>query len=285
MLVPLTTLTTEAHNSGYAIGSFNVASMAMIEAVLNASAETNTPVIVSTNPTETRTLRPEIVVPLVRTLSDELGVSCALHLDHGDSFALAMRCLRAGYTSIMFDGSHYPIEENIRLTKQIVDAAHAVGVSVEGEVGTLSGVEDALVVSAEDAYLTNIDEAVRFVKETSVDVLAVAIGNAHGFYKQEPKLDFDRLDAIHKSVGIPIVLHGGTGIPSADVRRAIGLGIAKMNVAARNRRAYLSTIHAQLDPNPNTTKVHDVLAAGKAAMQREVVDAIRMMRADLPYTM
>ena len=275
------TLVYEARANGYAIGSFNVASLEMIESVLMASAETQTPVIVSTNPTETRTLRPEIVYAIVSTLSDDLGVTCALHLDHGDSFELAMRCLRAGYTSLMFDGSHFALDENIRLTKQVVKAAHAVGVSVEGEVGRLSGVEDELMVSAEDAHLTNIDEAIRFVEETNVDVLAVAIGNAHGFYQQKPKLDFDRLQAIHNAVGIPIVLHGGTGIPVADVQRAIGLGIGKMNVAARIRRAYMKTIYYALDPDPLTTNVHAILAQAKQAMVHELRDGILMMRPDL----
>ena len=277
MLVPMADLVNEAVANGYAVGSFNVANLEMMESVIRSAAEMRSPVIVSTSSAEARYLCPEIVQPIVKTLSDEYGVTCALHLDHGDSFALAMRCLRAGYTSLMFDGSHFPIEENIRLTKQVVEAAHTIGVSVEGEVGRLSGVEDDLVVSAEQAHLTDVAEATQFVEQTGVDVLAVAIGNAHGFHLEEPKLDFGRLQQIRTATGVPIVLHGGTGIPEPDVQRAITLGIGKVNIASRVRRRFMQTVYAELAKNPNTTEVRDVMTPGKEAMIAEISDAMRML--------
>lgn len=277
MLVTLKNLLTPAIENGYAVGSFNVASLEMIESVILAAAQTGSTVIVSTSSAEARYLSPEIVQPIVKTLSDRHGVTCALHLDHGDSFALAMRCIRAGYTSVMFDGSHFALEENIRLTRQVVEAAHAVGVSVEGEVGRIGGVEDDLVVDEADANLTDIAEATRFVQETNVDALAVAVGNAHGFYVSEPKLDFERIAAIRASTGVPIVLHGGTGIPVADVQRAIGLGMAKVNIASRVRRAFMTAVHGALEPNPQTTEVRDVFGVGKAAMRAEICAAMRML--------
>ena len=270
MLVPSATLVQDAIANGYAVGSFNVASLEMIESVILAAAQSHSPVIVSTSSAEARYLSPEIVQPIVQTLSDRHNVTCALHLDHGDSFELAMRCLRAGYTSLMFDGSHFALDENIQLTKQVVDAAHAVGVSVEGEVGRLSGVEDDLVVSAEHAHLTDVTEATRFVAETNVDMLAVAVGNAHGFYLQEPKLDFERITQIYSGTNVPIVLHGGTGIPVHDIRRAATLGIGKVNIASRIRRKYMQIIHQTLSPNPNTTEVRDIMGAAKTAIIAEI---------------
>ena len=270
MLIPSAPLVNAAVANGYAVGSFNVASLEMIESVILAAAQSNSPVIVSTSSAEARYLSPEVVQPIVKTLSDRHGVTCALHLDHGDSFELAMRCLRAGYTSLMFDGSHFALDENIQLTKQVVEAAHAVGVSVEGEVGRLSGVEDDLVVSAEHAHLTDVGEAVHFVAETHVDMLAVAVGNAHGFYLEEPKLDFERIEQIYSGTNVPIVLHGGTGIPVDDIRRASTLGIGKVNIASRIRRKYMQTVHQTLAPNPNTTEVRDIMTAAKAAIIAEI---------------
>ncbi|MGB1250959.1 MAG: class II fructose-bisphosphate aldolase [Candidatus Promineifilaceae bacterium] len=270
MLVPSAILVNDAVANGYAVGSFNVASLEMIESVILAAALSKSPVIVSTSSAEARYFSPEVVRPIVQTLAERHGVTCALHLDHGDSFELAMRCLRAGYTSLMFDGSHFALDENIQLTKQVADAAHAVGVSVEGEVGRLSGVEDDLVVSAEHAHLTDVDEAIRFVAETNVDLLAVAVGNAHGFYLQEPQLDFERIEQIYSGANVPIVLHGGTGIPVEDIRRASTLGIGKVNIASRIRRKYMQTVHQTLAPDPNTTEVRDIMTAAKTAIIAEI---------------
>jgi fructose-bisphosphate aldolase class II len=278
MLLPLNYLLDAATADGYAVGSFNVASLEMIESVIVAAAQCHAPVIVSTSSAEARYLHPEIVQPIVKTLSEKHGVTCALHLDHGDSFALAIRCLRAGYTSLMFDGSHHTLDDNIRLTQQVVAAARAVGVAIEGEVGQLSGVEDDLAVATADAHLTDVVEATRFVEETGVDCLAVAIGNAHGFYIREPRLDFERLAQIHAAINLPIVLHGGTGISQTDIRRAVSLGIGKVNFASKVRRVYMHAIYQALEPDPTTTDVRAIMTAGKDAMVAEISRILEMLQ-------
>src|SRR5690606_31282371 len=166
----------------------------------------------------------------------------ALHLDHGSSFEVAMACIRAGFSSVMFDGSHYPLEENIRLTKEIVKAAHAMGVSVEGELGTIGGVEDDISVDEADASLAKPEEAIRFYEETGVDALAIAVGTAHGMYKGEPNIRFDIIDEVAKAIPVPIVLHGGSGVKDEAIKEAIAKGVGKINVNTENQIACTDTI-------------------------------------------
>lgn len=254
----------------YAVGSFNVANLEMMETVIRVAADCRAPVIVSTSSAEARYFDPAVAYSLAQALAAKYNTPIALHLDHGDSFEMAMQCIRAGYTSVMFDGSHHPLAENIRITKAVVQAAHAVGVSVEGEVGRIQGVEDDLTVSENEAALSNVGEATHFAQETGVDALAVAIGNAHGFYKQAPQLDLNRLQIIREKTGLPIVLHGGTGIPADQIQQAIRLGVAKINVASRVRRVFMQAILTALAAEPTTTDVREVMGAGKAAMATEI---------------
>ncbi|MGB0383457.1 MAG: class II fructose-bisphosphate aldolase [Ardenticatenaceae bacterium] len=277
MLVSMKKVLDAANGGHYAVGSFNVANLEMMETVIRVAAECQSPVIVSTSSAEARYLGPAVAYSMANALAQKYNTPLVLHLDHGDSFEMAMQCIRAGYTSVMFDGSHHALGENIRITKEVVQAAHAVGVSVEGEVGRIQGVEDDLTVSEDDAALSDVGEATRFAKETGVDALAVAIGNAHGFYKRSPQLDFERLRAIREATGIPIVLHGGTGIPAEQIKQAIGLGIAKINIASKVRRAYMRSLHQALTPDPNTTDVRDIMQAGKLAMAAEIKASMHML--------
>ncbi|MEM7129016.1 MAG: class II fructose-bisphosphate aldolase [Chloroflexota bacterium] len=277
MLVPMKTLLDGAVKGGYAVGSFNVASYEMMEVVIRTAAECKSPVIVSTSSAEARYLDPDVVVAAAGALSRKYATPIALHLDHGDSFEMAMKCIRAGYTSVMYDGSHHPLDENIQVTQTVVSAAHAVGVTVEGEIGRIQGVEDDLTVDEHEASMSDVGEATRFAQETAVDALAVAIGNAHGFYKMEPKLDMERLSAIRSATGIPIVLHGGTGIPADQIREAITLGIAKINVASKIRRAYMNSLHSALAQDPNTTEVRDVMTIGRNAMSMAIQESMEML--------
>ncbi|MEM7533773.1 MAG: class II fructose-bisphosphate aldolase [Chloroflexota bacterium] len=277
MLVPMTPVLQDALKGGYAVGSFNVANFEMMETVIKTAAHKKSPVIVSTAAAEARYLGPDVAHSMAQALAKKHNTPIVLHLDHGDTFELAMQCIRAGYTSVMFDGSHYALADNIRMTKEVVQAAHAVGVSVEGEVGRIQGVEDDLVVSEREASMSDVGEATRFAHETGVDALAVAIGNAHGFYKQEPKLDMNRLQAIREGSGIPIVLHGGTGIPADQIQEAIGLGIAKINIASKVRRAYMRSLYDALAENPDTTDVRDIMAVGKMAMTYEIIASMEML--------
>lgn len=277
MLVSMKSLLQAAVAGQYAVGSFNVATLEMMETVIRVAADCRAPVIVSTSSAEARYLNPAVVYSLAEALAANYNTPIALHLDHGDSFEIAMECIRAGYASVMFDGSHYLLAENIRITKAVVQAAHAVGVSVEGEVGRIQGVEDDLTVDETEAALSDVGEATRFVQETGVDALAVAIGNAHGFYKQAPQLDLNRLQAIREKTGLPIVLHGGTGIPPDQVRQAIRLGVAKMNVASKIRRAFMQALHTALAADPTTTDVRAVMGAGKAAMATEIKASMELL--------
>ena len=277
MLIPLAPVLKRALADNYAVGSFNVANFEMMETVIQCAAQHNSPVIVSTAAVEARYLGPEVAYAMAQSLSHKHGIPVVLHLDHGDSVDLAMDCIHAGYTSVMFDGSHLPLSENIRQTQEVVRAAHLVGVSVEGEIGKIQGVEDDIEISEAEARMSDAGEAGKYVWETKVDALAVAIGNAHGFYLEEPALDFQRLEEIKGKVRIPIVLHGGTGIPKGQIQRGITLGIAKINIASKVRRAYMKSIHEELSLNPETTGVRDIMQAGRLAMSTEIEESMKMM--------
>jgi len=277
MLVPMKPLLDAALKGGYAVGSFNVASYEMMESIIRTAADCESPVIVSTSSAEARYLDPEVVVAAARALSHKYGTPIALHLDHGDSFEMATQCIRSGYTSVMYDGSHFSLHENIALTQQVVAAAHAVGVTVEGEIGRIQGVEDDLIVDEREASMTDVNEATRFAHETGIDALAVAIGNAHGFYKSEPTLDMARLSAIRSATDISIVLHGGTGIPAEQIKQAVTLGIAKINVASKIRRTFMNALHGALAEDPNTTEVRDVMTVGREAMMAAIKESMEML--------
>ena len=277
MLIPLAPVLSRALRANYAVGSFNVANFEMMETVIQCAAQNNSPVIVSTAAVEARYFGPEVAFAMVQALSQKHDIAVVLHLDHGDSVDLALACIHAGYTSVMFDGSHLPLEENIRQTQEVVHAAHLAGVSVEGEIGKIQGVEDDIEISEADAQMSDVGEASTYVRETKVDALAVAIGNAHGFYIKEPSLDFHRLEEIKNKVRIPIVLHGGTGIPSQQIQQGISLGIAKINFASKVRRAYMKSIYTELSQNPETTGVRDVMQVGRSAMHKEIEESMRMM--------
>jgi len=225
----------DAQKGHYAIGAFNIENMEMAQAVIAAGEETNSPLIIQTTPSTLKYAPPSLFYAIVKSIADNSPIPVALHLDHGDSFARSCEAIRAGYTSIMIDGSKLPFEENIALTKKVVEVASILNIPVEGELGTIGGKEDSLEVKDKDALYTNVDQAVEFVDRTGCSFLAVAIGTAHGFYKGTPKLDFERIEQIAKRVSVPLVLHGGSGIPDEDVKHAIRLGMSKVNFATELR--------------------------------------------------
>lgn len=272
MLVSLTELLQDALARGYALGSFNVSTLEMMDTLMRTASETQSPVIVSTAAAEARHLGVDLAAAAAKTFSERYGTVAALHLDHGDSFEVAIHAIRAGYTSVMYDGSHRSISANIETTKRVAQVAHAVGVSVEGEVGRIAGKEDDINVDEADAHLTDIHDATRFVDQTGVDALAVAVGNAHGFYLEEPQIDFGRLQAIREATGVPIVLHGGTGIPQEQIRQAIQLGLAKINIASRLRRAYLMALRSTIEED--STDVISPMRAGRDALRLELIAAL-----------
>ncbi|MGM9533823.1 MAG: class II fructose-1,6-bisphosphate aldolase [Intestinibacter sp.] len=243
----------KAQKENYAVGAFNVENMEMVMAVVKAAEELNSPVIMQTTPSTVKYADVEYFLANAKVAAEKANVPVAMHLDHGNSFELAMKAFRAGYTSVMIDGSHSEFDENIAITKSVVDACHCAGVPVEAELGKVGGKEDDLDGGA--GGYTDPAEAKEFVERTGVDSLAVAIGTAHGVYKGEPKLDIDRLAEIREVVDVPLVLHGTSGVPDETVSKCIERGICKVNYATDLRIAfskgvkeYLSKDSEVIDP-------------------------------------
>lgn len=238
MLTPLKDLVLEAQSRGYAVGAFNFSNLEILKAIVSVATRLSSPVIVQTSQSAIKYAGLEYIVAMARVAGQSAGVPVALHLDHGTDEDLVMACIKAGYSSVMIDGSHLPMPENIKLTKRIVEAAKPAGVSVEAELGRLGGVEDEISVAERDVAFTDPAEARRFVEATGVDALAVAIGTAHGQYKGEPKLDFPRLEQIRVAVPTPLVLHGASGLPADDIQKAVQRGVCKINIDTDLRLAF-----------------------------------------------
>ncbi|MFV0334156.1 MAG: ketose-bisphosphate aldolase [Tropicimonas sp.] len=240
-LVPMKDLMARAHANGYAVPAFNCAGLEMIQCVLRTSAELRAPVILGIHPVEIAYFGGAAVpVAIAQTVAADLDIDVAIHMDHGESVASCVRSIRGGFSSVMYDGSHLPIDENAVNCRKVVEIAHAVGVTVEGEVGTI-GMTDEFGAKLENAHLCDPDMAEELAG-TGIDCLAVAIGNAHGFYTETPELRFDLVEEIRSRIDIPMVLHGGTGIPRDQVQRAISMGVAKMNVGTALRHAFVSAM-------------------------------------------
>lgn len=234
----------KAQKEGYAVGAFNVENMEMVQAVISAAEEMRAPVILQTTPSTLGYASENLFVNMIRAVGEKSRIPVAIHLDHGNSFALAVRAYRSGYTSIMIDGSKLPFEDNIALTKSVVAVCQSTGVPVEAELGCVGGKEDS-TESKENIY-TDVAQAKEFVERTGVDSLAVAIGTAHGVYKGIPKLDLNRLSDIRAVVDVPLVLHGTSGVPDETVAEAVKRGICKVNYATDLRIAYTQAVRACL---------------------------------------
>lgn len=250
-LVTSKELLLQAQKEGYAVGAFNVENMEMVQAVVAAAEEMHSPVILQTTPSTVKYAGLDYYYANVKAAAEKSSVPVVIHLDHGNSFALAMQALRTGYTSVMIDGSHESFEENVMLSKAVTDACRPSGVTVEAELGKVGGKEDDLDGGDDNPY-TDPWEAKEFVERTGVDALAVGIGTAHGVYKGTPKLQFDILSKIREKVDIPLVLHGTSGVPDEDVKECIRRGICKVNYATDLRIAYTEGVHEVLDQNPST---------------------------------
>lgn len=240
----------DAQSNGYAVGAFNVENMEMVMAVVSAAEELKSPVIMQTTPSTVKYADFDYFYANAKVASEKASVPVAIHLDHGNSFELAMKAYRTGYTSIMIDGSHYTFEKNIDLTKSVVDVCKSENIPVEAELGKVGGKEDDL--DGGDGGYTDPSEAKEFVEKTGVDSLAVAIGTAHGIYKGEPKLDLNRLSEIREVVDVPLVLHGTSGVPDDVVRECVNRGICKVNYATDLRIAFTKGVKKVLDENPDT---------------------------------
>ena len=263
--MPLTTTVSmlrKAQEQGFAVGAFNVENMEMAQAIISAAEELRAPVILQTTPSTVRYAGTGMYAAMVAALAQEATVPVAMHLDHGDSFALCAQALRSGYTSVMIDGSKLPLEENIALTYKVSEMCAAVGIPVEGEIGRVGGKEDDL---ESDGGYTIPEEAVRFEKESGLFSMAVGVGTAHGFYKEKPQLNKELITTLRGMLQAPMVLHGASGLSDEDVKDCSRRGICKVNFATELRAAYTEGVKAVLAENPKT---FDPKAYGKEARQR-----------------
>ena len=259
----------KAQEGNYAVGAFNVENMEMVMAVIGAAEELNSPVILQTTPSTVKYAGLDYYLANVKVAAEKASVPVAMHLDHGSSFELAMQALRAGYTSIMIDGSHESFEDNIAVSKAVADACRPSDIPVEAELGKVGGKEDDLDGGEGNAH-TDPQEAKEFVEKTGVSSLAVATGTAHGIYKGEPKIDLDRLSEIREVVSVPLVLHGGSGIPDETIKESIRRGIAKVNYATELRIAFSNGVKKVLAENPDVIDPKKYGAAGRDSVKEFV---------------
>lgn len=277
-LVSMREMLNKAVEGKYAVGQFNLNNLEFTQAILQAAQEENSPVILGVSEGAGRYMGGfKTVVAMVKALMEEYKVTVpvAIHLDHGSSFEKCVEAMYAGFTSVMIDGSHHPLEENIALTKKVVEVAHALGISVEAELGRIGGQEDDLIVSDAEAAYAVPSECDQLVRETGVDCFAPALGSVHGPYKGEPNLGFDRMEEIQRLTGVPLVLHGGTGIPTKDIQRAISLGTAKINVNTENQMASAATVRKVLAEKPNEYDPRKYLGPARETIKETVKAKMR----------
>jgi fructose-bisphosphate aldolase class II len=279
-----------ARKNGYAIPALNVQNLESLTAVAQAAAEEKSPVIIAISPSVVKYAGLPYISGMAKTAAELAPVPVSIHLDHGEDFEITQKCVEAGFTSVMIDGSFLKLEENIAVTKKVVEMAHPKGVSVEAELGRLAGVEERSV-EEKDAILTDPETAKTFVEETGVDTLAVAIGTSHGAYKfkSEAKLDIERLKLINQKVQVPLVLHGASsvpswliekadkygaqlsnakGIPETEIKKAIGLGIAKVNVDTDLRLAFTGSVREVLTTSPKEFDPRKILGPARETMKQ-----------------
>lgn len=267
-----------AQQGRYAVGAFNAENMEMIEAIIQAAEELRAPVIVQTTPSTVRYASLELYCANVKAVAEKAAVPVAIHLDHGNSFELCAQALRAGYTSIMIDGSKLPLQENIDLTRRVVEMCAPSGVPVEGEIGQVGGKEDDTV--CENAGYTIPDEAVQFEQQTGLSSMAVGVGTAHGVYKTTPVLNTDLISELDQLLTVPMVLHGASGLSDEAVRECIRRGICKVNFATELRIAYSDGIKAAIQSNPNVFDPKAYGREGREQVKELVKDRIRVCGCD-----
>ncbi|WP_227935214.1 class II fructose-bisphosphate aldolase [Alkalihalobacillus deserti] len=266
----------KALKEGYAVGQFNINNLEWTQAILNAAEEEKSPVILGVSEGAARYMGGfKVVTAIVKALIEEskITVPVAIHLDHGSSFEKCKVAIDAGFTSVMIDASHSPFEENVKVTKQVVEYAHKQGVSVEAELGTVGGQEDDVV--AEGVIYADPKECQELVKQTGIDCLAPALGSVHGPYKGEPKLGFKEMDEICKTIDLPLVLHGGTGIPTEQIQKAISLGTAKINVNTENQIAFTQVAREVLSNDRVVYDPRKFIGPGREAIKETVIEKMR----------
>lgn len=266
----------KAQHKGYAVPAFNIHNLETLQVVVETAAEMRSPLIVAGTPGTFSYAGTGNVVAIAGDLAREHNLPLAIHLDHHEALNDIQAKVLAGVRSVMIDGSHFAFEENVNVVKEVVDFCHRYDASVEAELGRLGGVEDDLVVDGKDALYTHPEQAREFVTRTGIDSLAVAIGTAHGLYAAEPKLDFERLAEIRARVDVPLVLHGASGLPEHDIRKAIGLGICKVNVATELKIAFSDALKTYFIQNPKANDPRHYMQPAKMAMKEVVRKVIHV---------
>lgn len=289
----------KAYEGGYAVGAFNVNNMEIIQGITEAAMEEKAPLILQVSAGARKYANHTYLMKLIEAALEETGLPICVHLDHGDTFELCKSCIDGGFTSVMIDGSHHSFEENMKVTKQVVDYAHERGVTVEGELGKLAGIEDAVNVSEKDAAFTDPDQVEEFVKTTGVDSLAIAIGTSHGAFKfkGEPKLRFDILEEVQKRLpGFPIVLHGASsvipeyvelinkhggempgaqGVPEEMLRKAASMSVCKINIDSDLRLAMTASIRKHFAEEPSHFDPRQYLKPARAEIKKLVRNKLK----------
>lgn len=275
-LVSMTEMLNKAKEEGYAVGQFNINNLEYTQAILQAAEEEKSPVILGVSEGAARYMGGfKVCVAMTKALMEEYKttVPVAIHLDHGSSFDKCKEAVDAGFTSVMIDASHHPYEENIEITSKVVEYAHANGVSVEAELGTVGGQEDDVV--ADGVIYADVEECKDLVKRTNIDCLAPALGSVHGPYKGEPNLGFKEMEEIGKETGMPLVLHGGSGIPLHDIQKAISLGTAKINVNTENQITSTKAVREVLAADKEVYDPRKYLGPAREAIKETVIGKIR----------
>ena len=269
-------LLSKAEKEGYAVGAFNTNNLEITLAIVEAASQERSPVILAVSPSAMEYAGVAYLSAIAKVASESVDVPVSLHLDHGTSMEHVEAALDHGFSSVMIDGSKLPFEENLGLTRKVVELADAKGASTEGELGRLVGVEDTVSVSEREASMTDPDQAAEFVERTGVDALAVAIGNAHGWYKGRPDLDFDRLRVIKSKVSTFLVLHGASGIPDDMIREAGSIGVDKINIDTEVRDAFRQAVAGFVSSNPDVIDPRKILMPAREAMREVVARKMRL---------
>lgn len=273
-IINMTDMLLKARDGKYAVGAFNILDYNSFKAVVDAASELDAPVIVQISVKTVKLWGYDAIVSWYRLLSENVKIPVAMHLDHCKDLDMIQKCIQTGWTSVMIDASSKPFEENMELTRQVVEMAKPATVSVEAELGEIGGVEDDIVVADEDAHLADPDKAERFCKDLDLQCFAPAIGTAHGVYKGEPKIDFERLKTIADRTPVPLALHGGTGLSPDVFRQCISLGCAKVNISTQLKHAFINEFVNYHQKHPNEYEPVKVLAAQYEQLKKEVKENI-----------
>ncbi|GAK87747.1 tagatose 1,6-bisphosphate aldolase [Vibrio ponticus] len=265
-----------AQKGGYAVPAFNIHNLETVQVIVETASEMGSPVILAGTPGTYDYAGTDYLINICKSAAQKHKIPLVLHLDHHEDQQDIYNKVHQGIRSVMIDGSHHAFDQNIEIVRSVVDYCNRFDASVEAELGRLGGQEDDLIVDSADALMTDPASAAEFVRRTGIDSLAVAIGTAHGLYKAEPKLDFERLEKIRSVVDIPLVLHGASGVPDEMVRRCIDLGICKVNVATELKIAFADAVKHYFGDHPDANDPRKYIIPGKAAMKEVVMSKIRV---------